>query len=132
MIEDGRNGQMMKITKAFADRVDIEISGSIDAETMRTGLDELISKSEDVKDGRMLYTISDFSMPTMAAFGVEFARLPKLFSLIGKFDKCAVVSDTGWVRTAAEIEGKLFPGIEIRSFEMHDLAAAETWLARTG
>jgi hypothetical protein len=120
---------MLSITKISANRVDIEFSGSIDADIMRTALDDLIAKSEGVSHGQMLYKISNFALPTMGALGVEMTRLPKLFGLLAKFDKCAVVSDTGWLRTAATIEGVLFPGIDIKAFEYDEIDAAEAWLA---
>ena len=120
---------MLTVTKPAPDRVDIMLSGIVDAGAMRAGLDELIRQSEGVKNGRMLYRITDFAMPTLGAFGVELGRLPKLFALVGRFDRCAVVSDTAWLRRAAEIEGALIPGLEIRSFDLPDAAAAEGWLA---
>jgi hypothetical protein len=120
---------MLKITKSAANRVDIELDGTLDAETMRVALDDLIAKSEGIAKGRMLYTVTDFSLPTLGALGVELQRLPKLFALLGKFERCAVLSDTAWLRTAAEIEGAVIPGIEIKSFELDEAAAAEAWLA---
>ena len=123
---------MFKVTKRDANRVDIEISGTLDSDEMARALDELIEHANDVHNGQMLYTITDFAMPTLGAIGVEIARLPKLFTLIGKFEKCAVLSDTNWIRQAAEIEGAVFPGLSIKSFEVKDLDVAEAWLsART-
>lgn len=122
---------MLKITKPSANRVDIELEGTLDAETMRAALDDLIAKSEEVTGGRMLYRVTDFSLPTLGALGVELQRLPKLFALMSKFERCAVLSDTGWLRTAAEIEGAVIPGIAIKSFELHEAEAAEAWLAES-
>jgi len=119
---------MYKIVKISTDRLDIELAGSLDAESMGLLLDELIEKSDDISNGRMLYTISDFSMPGFGATAVELTRLPKLFGLLGKFTKCAVLSDTSWIRKVATLEGALFPGIEIKSFEMDERDKAETWL----
>jgi hypothetical protein len=119
---------MLNVKKQSPNRVDIELSGTLDAIDMRVGLDELIKASEDVSNGRMLYRISDFSFPTLGAIGVEMGRLPSLFGLLGKYDKCAVLCDTSWLRTAAEIEGALFPGIDIKSFELGEDEAAVTWL----
>ena len=121
---------MLTITKPSDNRVDLDLSGTLDAETMRNALSELIEKSEGVSGGRMLYKISDFAFPTLGAIGVEMGYLPKLFGLLGKFDKCAVLSDAAWIRNAAELEGRMFPGIEIKAFSMDDCAAAEAWLAR--
>ena len=120
---------MLTVTKPAPDRVDIAISGAVDAEAMQAGLDELIRVSEGVRNGRMLYRITDFSIPTLGAFGVELRRLPKLFALVGRFDRCAMLSDVAWLRRAAEIEGRLIPGLEIRSFEPTEADAAEAWLS---
>ena len=122
---------MLKITKPSANRVDIELSGKIDSEEMARGLDDLLEKSQDVNSGIMLYHIVSFAFPDMGAIAVEMARLPKLFGLLGRFDRCAVLSDAAWIRTAAEIEGALFPGIDIKAFDLDDDAAAEAWL-KTG
>ena len=120
---------MLTITKPAPNRVDIELDGELDASIMRQALDDLIAKSEGVSQGRMLYRIGEFHMPTLGAIGVELSRLPKLFGLLGKFDRCAVVSDAAWIRKAAEIEGALFPGLAIKSFEPGQEDVAETWLA---
>ena len=119
---------MFSVSKLSASRVDIELSGALDAEAMRLGLDHLIEKSGGVTRGKMLYKISDFEMPTLGAMAVELYRMPKLFDLIGKFDKCAVLSDTAWIRTAAEIEGAVFRSLEIKSFELTNAKTAEAWL----
>lgn len=120
---------MMNVTKPAANRVDITLRGSLNAEDMRDGLDQLIAVSQGVAQGLMFYEIKDFAMPTIGAFAVEMSRLPKLFGLLGKFKKCAVLSDIGWLRAAAEVEGKLLPGLELKSFAEADRDAAEAWLA---
>lgn len=120
---------MLKIENLSPNRIDIDLNGTIDAQAMRAGLDDLIAKSENIEKGRMLYTITDFSLPTLGAFGVEMSRLPKLFGLLAKFEKCAVLSDSNWLRKAAEFEGVLFPGIDIKSFKLDERDAAEAWLA---
>lgn len=120
---------MFTITKTAPDRLDIALSGSLDADEMSKALDDLIDQSEEITQGLMLYTITDFAMPSMASIGVEMSRLPKLFGLLGKFDCCAVLCDEKWIRTAAAAEGALLPGLEINTFELSEAAAAEAWLA---
>ena len=120
---------MFLVTRNGPHRVDIEFSGKLNAASMRTALDDLIAKTEDIENGSMLYRISDFDFPTLAALGVELSMLPRLFGLIRKFDRCAVLADTSWVRKVSELEGKLFPGLEIKAFEPHQAEAAEEWLA---
>lgn len=119
---------MLTISKPSADRLNLEFSGSLNADQMREALEQLIAQSEDTIHGKMLYTIGDFELPTMGAIAVELQLMPKLFSLMGKFDKCAVLSDASWIRTAAEIEGAVIPMLEVKSFPMSSAAEAEDWL----
>ena len=119
---------MFQVIDKSSNRVDIVVNGQIDAGDMRDGLNALIAASEGVSGGVMLYRITDFAMPSFGALGVEMGQLPKLFGLLGKFKKCAVVSDTGWIKKAAEIEGALIPGLVIKSFDLDAEDAAEAWL----
>lgn len=121
---------MIKISNTAPNRVDITITGPLDADAMRTGLDDLLAASESITGGQMLYTIPEMVWPSLSAIAVEMARLPQLFGLLAKFDRCAVLTDANWIKTAAEIEGALFPGIAIKGFGMGERAAAEAWLAR--
>ena len=58
-------------------------------------------------------------------------RKEQLRHRTSKLDRIAVVSDTDWIRTAAEIEGKLIPGLDIRAFRATESDAAEAWLGAT-
>ena len=119
---------MLTITKPAPDRLDLSLEGQIDKDAMNEGLSALIEGSEGIENGKMLYTITGLTMPTPAALAVEFSYLPKLFSLIGRFRRCAVLSDIAWIRTAAEFEGVLLPGLTIKAFELNQGDAAEAWL----
>ncbi|WP_299671858.1 STAS/SEC14 domain-containing protein [uncultured Roseobacter sp.] len=119
---------MFKISKPSENRLDIELSGGLDADEMREALESLTVASQDMAGGKMLYRIYDFEMPTFGALAVEFQQLPKLFGVIGRFGRCAVLCDASWIRTAAEIEGALIPFLEIKSFPLAEAEAAEAWL----
>ncbi|MCV3271507.1 SpoIIAA family protein [Roseobacter sinensis] len=119
---------MFNISKRSEDRLDLELSGVLDSDAMRNALDAFIEQAEGIQNGKMLYKILDFEMPTMGALAVELQHLPKLFGVIGKFERCAVLSDVSWIRTAAEIEGALIPSLTIKSFPLSAAAAAEEWL----
>lgn len=120
---------MFTITPAGGHRLDIELSGRLDSDAMRTMLDELVRKSETIQHGRMLYRVHDFDWPTLGAIGVELSRLPDLFALLRRFDRIAVIADRAWLRGVGEIEGALIPGVSIKSFEPGEAPQAEAWLA---
>ena len=119
---------MLTITKPQPNRVDIDLSGKISSEEMAKGLDELLNLSQDVNNGTMLYTITSFAFPDLGAIMVEMGRLPKLFGLLARFDRCAVLSDVAWLRAAAEVEGAVLPGFDIKAFDLTERDAAEAWL----
>ena len=120
---------MFKVTQNGTNRLDIEMSGKLNTEDMKIALDELVSKSQNIENGKMLYEIIDFHFPSLGAIGVELARLPKMFRLMKKFDRAAVLSDKTWLKKVSELEGFLFPGLEIKAFDRDQKAQAEAWLS---
>ena len=69
---------MFKVTRRADDRLDIELSGRLDSDEMKAALDDLVAQSETIENGKMLYDIIDFSMPSMNAIAIELSRLPEL------------------------------------------------------
>jgi len=119
---------MFTVTPNGINRVDIEFSGKLDTDEMKAALDELESKTQGIENGRMLYRVGDFALPTLGAIGIEFSRLPAMFGLIRRFDRCAVLADQEWIKKVSEIEGALIPGVEIKGFGLDEEDAAEAWL----
>jgi len=119
---------MFKITTNGENRLDIEMSGKLNTEDMKIALDDLVSKSTNIKNGKMLYDVVDFHIPSLGAIGVEFSRLPSMFRLIRKFNRAAVLSDKTWLKKVSELEGILIPGLEIKAFARDQKEEAEAWL----
>ena len=119
---------MFSVSKPSVDRIDIELSGQLDAEEMGVALDKLIEVSAGMKEGKLLYKIADFEMPTLGAMAVELGKMPQLYSVASAFDRCAVLCDTAWIRTAAAFEGAIIPALTIKSFALSDEKAAIEWL----
>ena len=122
---------MFKVTAHGDNRLDIELSGKLDSDEMRNALDELVDKSDNMENGRMLYDVIDFHMPSLNAIAIELSRLPEMFGLIRKFSKAAVLSDKTWIKKVSELEGALIPGLEIKSFSRDQRDEAESWLEAT-
>ncbi len=128
-VETAKEAAMFSVTPNGPNRLDLVFNGKLDSTAMRTALDELVAKSEGIEHGRMLYTVGEFDFPTLGAIGVELSRLPELFRMIARFDRCAVIADKAWVRNVSELEGLLVPVLEIRAFSPGQEAEAEAWLA---
>ena len=120
---------MFNVVKNGSNRIDIEFSGKLDSNDMKVVLDELSRNAKDIENGRMLYRIRDFDIPTLGALGVELSRLPEVFKLIRKFDRAAVLANKNWIKNVGKIEGALVPGLEVKAFDLDEEAEAENWLA---
>ena len=121
---------MFNITRKGMNRLDIVMSGKLNAEDMKKALDELVSKSESIENGTMLYDVIDFHLPSLGAIAIEFSRLPSMFRWIKKFNRAAVLADKTWLKKASELEGALIPGLEIKAFNRDQKDEAEKWLSR--
>ncbi|KPJ77842.1 MAG: hypothetical protein AMJ54_06650 [Deltaproteobacteria bacterium SG8_13] len=120
---------MFTVTPNGANRLDIQLSGKLNTEEMIIALDKLVRKSENIENGRMLYEIIDFHLPSLGAIVIEFSRLPSMFGLMKKFDRAAVLTDKTWLQKISEFEGALFPGLEIKAFNRDQKVEAEAWLS---
>ncbi len=121
---------MFKVTQNGMNRLDIEMSEKLNSEDMKIALDELVSKSLNIKNGKMLYEIIDFHLPSLGAIGIELSRLPSMLGFMKKFDRVAVLTDKVWLKKVSEFEGAIYPGIEIKAFNREQKRDAETWLLR--
>lgn len=120
---------MLNIKKEAENLIRLELSGQLDSTEMELGLNQLIEATQGMEHGNMLYFIEAFEMPTMGAIMVEFGKIPSLFAMISRIDKVAVIAEANWLRTIAEWEGALIPGLEIKSFVHGEEKEARSWLA---
>ncbi len=123
---------MFKVISNGINRLDIEMSGKLNAEDMKIALDELVRKSKDIENGKMLYEVIEFHLPSFAAIRIEFSRLPAMLRLMNKFNRAAVLTDKAWLKKVSEFEGTLFPGLEIKAFNRDQKNEAEAWLSSYG
>ena len=119
---------MFTVKRSGENRVDLEIHGKLDSDAMAQLLDHLLNASTGLHKGRLLYRLEAFDLPTLGALAVELAHLPQLFWLIQRFERCAVLTDTAWLRHASEVEGALIPGLQVRAFRTDQEPQAEDWL----
>lgn len=120
---------MFEVKKVGNNRIDMHIKGRLTADEMKSGMEALDTACEGLVDGRMLYRLSDIKFPTFGALAEEMKWLPKILGNIGKFRRCAIVCDTGWIRSAAKLENLIIPHVKIETYRMDEIDEAESWLA---
>lgn len=123
---------MFIVSNNGQDRLEIEITGKVDSDEMKQGLNRLITESQQIEHGMMCFRIYDLAFPTIGAIAVEISLIPSLLKCIKQYKKAAVLSDKKWIRKISELEGALYPNLEIKAFELNEIEKAETWLEHQG
>ncbi|MBU43802.1 MAG: hypothetical protein CMN76_11320 [Spirochaetaceae bacterium] len=118
----------MYTVEVNGNRLEVTMEGVLDGPAMKQALDDLETKSAGIQDGTLLYDVVDFQLPTLDAVMIEFARLPSMLGLIGRFKKAAVLSDMTWLKQISQAEGLLIPGITIKGFNRDEREEAIQWL----
>ncbi|QMU57489.1 MAG: STAS/SEC14 domain-containing protein [Boseongicola sp.] len=121
---------MFDLTKDAKGFYRLAISGKIDEDDMKKGLDAFLAVTDAAPKTDFLYTISEFELPTFQAIAVEFGYFPRLFGCLNRIGKVALVADQTWLRKAAEIEAFLIPGLSIETFEEDQEPEAIAWLTK--
>jgi len=119
---------MFKITRKN-NRIEIEISGKLDTQNMIIALDELVSLSENIENGTMLFDVIDYHLPSLGAIKEEFSRLPSMLGFMKKFTRAALLTDKTWLKMIGELEGAVYPGLEVKAFRRNQRSEAEAWLS---
>jgi hypothetical protein len=118
---------MFNITRESDGLILLHITGRIDAAEMESGLQHLFADLAEETGARILFRMDDAVLLELSAIAVELRHLPHMLRMMSRIDRVAVLSDEGWVRTGAEIEGRMIPGVEIRSWPLSEEAEARAW-----
>lgn len=106
----------------------MKLSGKVGKDDLGEAL-EWLSEANDAHEAyNMCVDVAKMDFASLGEISEEFKRLAAMWRTAKALDKCAVVTDSKYLQSAAKIEGAVIPGLEIESFEIEDLAPAMDWL----
>lgn len=83
----------------------------------------------DAQDEYQLYLeIPKMHFPDLGSVRQTFLSLANIMRGLDSCERCAVVTDSPFLRSTAKIEGTALPQMEVDSFGIVELAEAEEWL----
>lgn len=98
---------------------------SRDIERVWASMDAAIDEADAIG---LYVEVVDLKGATIRAIVTDVTTGLKNLGKLKHFKRIAVVTDAKWIRTAADVEDKLLPGIDIRAFETAEDEAALAWL----
>ena len=102
--------------------------GKITADDIEKAWQSIDAALDEADQIGMYIEIVDLGGFTLDALVKDIVIGFKQIGRLRRFPRIAVVTDQAWVGTVAEIEGKLLPGVEIRTFPTVEDEAAMAWL----
>jgi hypothetical protein len=109
--------------------VSMRVSGRIEKEDVERGI-TAVEESLARQDRIALYAEVTMSGMTPGAFARDLGYGLRHLSELHRFARMAVVTEQEWVRRIVQMQGRILPQIEIRTFAPEDRDEALTWVAR--
>ena len=106
----------------------ITVSGAVARETLEAGLnwmDEVVEANDNFAV-RVDMAKDDFA--DLGEISGEFKNVGRLLRHAVEAEKCAVLTDSLFLRNSAKVEGAVIPGLEINTFAPEAAEVAEAWL----
>jgi hypothetical protein len=107
------------------------IGGTIDAVSLARVFDALDAALDAHATVNLYAEVIGLGGITLEALLKDVARSLKLLGRLNRFDRYAVVTDAAWLKTVAGLEGKLIPGLTIRTFGLDEAESARAWVIGT-
>ncbi len=110
------------------DVVAFRVSGKVTADDIEQAWASIDAALDEGETIGLYAEIVDLGGVTLDGLVKDLALGLKAIGEWRRLARYAVVSDARWLRTLATVEGKLLPGIEIRTYPMEEQAEAMAWL----
>lgn len=108
--------------------VRLTVTGPI-REAEASAAQEWFQELGEMSDEYKLYLeIPKMHFPDLGSVRKSFLTLANMMRGFEDCDKCAVVTDSPFLRSSAKVEGTALPQMELDSFGIVELAEAENWL----
>lgn len=103
----------------------MRVCGTLDPQAAADWLTEAGQANDNVAL-RVELASDDFE--DLAAVNKQFRQVGDVLRRAPHLEKCAVVTDSIFVRNTAKVEGSVIPGLEVRAFDSTEAEPADAWL----
>lgn len=108
--------------------VRLTVNGPVSREETQAAMEWFDALGEAQDDYQLYLEIPKMHFPDLGSVRKSFLALAEMMRGLESCEKCAVVTDSPFLRSTAKIEGTALPQMEVDSFGIVELAEAENWL----
>lgn len=112
--------------------VQMSVNGPMTRETIESTF-EWIKTVQSSADGandnlQICVEMQSESFADLSEASQQFRRVGEVLRRAPEIDRCALITDSSWIRNSAKIEGAVIPGLDLMSFAPDETEAAKKWL----
>ncbi|WP_409433332.1 STAS/SEC14 domain-containing protein [Litorimonas sp. RW-G-Af-16] len=107
----------------------MSVTGEVDPDTLQKTIEWIETASNDHEDLTICVDMAKVDFDGLAAINKEFRNIGRVLRYAHDVDKVAVMSDSQFIRNTAEVEGSVIPGLEIKAYDLDEIAPATNWLS---
>lgn len=106
----------------------MSVNGTMSKDSLDEGLSWMDQVAETEESFNICVNIDTENFDDLSAAREEFIRVGRVLRHAATAEKCAILSDSAFLRNSAKIEGAVIPGLEINAFDLNEATTAEKWL----
>jgi len=108
----------------------MKVTGKMQRDTLTESYDWLSQASEITKGDalQLRVEIRDENFDNLSEAREGFQQVGDVFRHVPALNRCAVVTDSGFLRNTAKVEGAVIPGMDLLTFAPDGIDAADKWL----
>ena len=104
------------------------LSGNMKAETFDKTLEWIETAAEERDDLSLKLDIPGSAFDDLGQASKAFRRVADALRRTTAWDKCAVITDSGYLQNSFKVESAVIPGLDLMVFQQNETDAAEAWL----
>lgn len=111
--------------------VQMSVNGPMSSETVQSTFDwiETVQSEAATNDNlQICVEMQADNFSDLAEASQQFRRVGEVLRRAHDIDRCALITDSTWLRNSAKVEGAVIPGMELMAFKPENAESAEKWL----
>ena len=106
----------------------MSVTGKMSADSLNEGLAWIDQVTQANDNFNICVDIAADNFTDLSAAREEFLHVGRVLRHAQSAKKCAVLTDSQFLKNSAKVESAVIPGLEINTFDLADSGTAEMWL----
>jgi len=106
----------------------MSVSGQVTKESLHAGYEWFGEVAEANEDFNICVDMAKADFPDLSAVADQFRNISNVLRVAPTAEKCAILSDSVFVRNSAKVEGAVIPGLDLQTFKLDQAEPADKWL----